>query len=98
MEVLLIVTVEGLGDKEIFEKHLKKEGFEQVEDEPFAYHGETTTSLLNTETFILHVLKEALNKADFFTCKAIFQVGENPIKAYFIDKEAKEFTRIKDPD
>lgn len=97
MEVLLIVNVEGLEDREVFEKHLKKEGFDTIEDEPFAYHGETTTSLMHTETFILHVVKEGLEKAGFFTCKAIFQVGENEMKAFMIDKQSNEFVQLQGP-
>lgn len=97
MDVLLLVYIEGLEKKEIFEKHLKKEGFEPLKEEAFAYMGKTTTSLIHTETFILHVLKEALYKGDFLTCKTIFQVGENPMKAYFIDKDSKEFIQLQDP-
>jgi hypothetical protein len=97
MEVLLVIEVEGLEDKDVFEKHLKKEGFEPVEDEAFAYHGQTTTSLMNTETFILHVTKEALKQAGFFTCKVIFQVGKNPMKAFVLDKKEKDFTQVQSP-
>jgi hypothetical protein len=97
MEVLLVIEVEGLEDKVVFEEHLKKEGFKPVEDESFAYHGQTTTSLMNTETFILHVTKEALKKAGFFKCKVIFQVGKNPMKAFVLDKKEKDFTQVQSP-
>ncbi|MBE0492058.1 MAG: hypothetical protein IBX44_07385 [Sulfurospirillum sp.] len=87
MEVVLIVDIENLGDKQVFEKHLFEEGFVSVANEPFAYHGTTSTSLLSTETFILQVLKEALELAGFSTCKAIFQVGENGLKTYSVISE-----------
>jgi hypothetical protein len=94
MEVLLIVEVEGLEDKELFDKHLKEEGFDIIDGEEFAYNGTTTTSLLHTQTFILHVTKEALKKAGFSTCKIIFQIGENPMEAYKFSKKSNEFLSV----
>jgi hypothetical protein len=52
---------------------------------------------MNTETFILHVTKEALKQAGFFTCKVIFQVGKNPMKAFVLDKKEKDFTQVQSP-
>lgn len=95
MDVILITQVENLGDRDIFEKHLKKEGFLPIENESFAYQGSTTTSLMHTETFILHIVKDALNQARFSTCKLIFQVGNNEMKAFMIEKNQEEFIRAQ---
>lgn len=95
MEVLLIASIEGLEDKGAFEGVLKKEGLECIEDEEFAYMGETTTSLLHTKTFLLHVCKEALMKGGFKEGKIIFQIGENPMEAYVYDHGMKDFVAVK---
>lgn len=94
MEVLLVVNCEDMQNQDAFEEHLESEGFLPIEDEPFAYGGVTSTSLMNTETFILHVTKEALSKTEFSTCNIIFQVGENPIKAFGFNKNNKEFNEV----
>ena len=58
MKVILIVEVEGLEDKSIFEKHLKKEGFTPVENEEFAYDGDTTHIFLAHEHLSMKSLKK----------------------------------------
>ena len=37
IEVLVLLDVGGLEDKEKFEKHVKREGFKPVEGEDFVY-------------------------------------------------------------
>lgn len=95
MHVVLIVEVEELKDKKIFEKHLKKEGFTPVLGEEFAYDGETSTHLYSTRAFILEVVEKGLIKSGFSTCKIIFQVGENPMEAYIYDTLHQEFTATR---
>ena len=94
MNVILIVEVEGLNDKTIFEKHLKKEGFTPIPEEVFAYEGDTTTHLFSTRAFILEVVEKGLKKSGFLTCKIIFQVGENAMEAYLFNHENDSFEQV----
>lgn len=91
MKVILIIDIKGLDDKTLFEKHLKKEGFTPIEDEEFAYEGDTTTHLNNTKAFILNIVKKGLKITAFEKCKIIFQVGENPMEAYEFSKKDDDF-------
>ena len=93
--VILIIEVQDLIDRDIFEKHLKKEGFLPIKGEEFAYEGEAHTHLFNTRAYILEVVSKGLFKTDFSDCKIIFQIGENPMEAYIFDKEKKDFAEIK---
>jgi len=95
MKVLLIVEVEGLKDKTLFEKYLKKEGFTPIENEIFAYEGNATTHLNSTRAYILEILHKALKITSFSTCKIIFQVGENPLEAYVFNKNNNNFKESK---
>lgn len=94
MKVILIVEVEGLNDKTIFEKHLKKEGFTPIPEEVFAYEGDTTTHMFSTRAFILEVVEKGLKKSGFLTCKIIFQVGENAMEAYLFNHENDSFEQV----
>lgn len=94
MQVVLIVEVEELTDKVVFEKHLKKEGFTPIPDEALAYEGDTTTHLFSTRAFIHEVVEKGLKKSGFQTCKIIFQVGENPMEAYSFNKEKDVFEQV----
>ena len=94
MKVILIVEVEGLSEKAIFEKHLKKEGFTPIPNEEFAYDGDTTTHLFSTRAFIHEVVEKGLKKSGFLTCKIIFQVGENPLEAYRFDTLQDSFVEV----
>ena len=94
MNVLLVVEVEGLNDKALFEKHLKKEGFTPIAEEPFTYEGDTTTHMFSTRAFILEVVEKGLKKSGFLTCKIIFQVGENPMEAYVFDTLQDVFNEV----
>ena len=94
MKVILIVDVSELEDKVLFERHLNKEGFTPIEDEDFAYEGDTSTDINSTKTYILVVVKEALKKTKFEKCKIIFQIGENPMEAYQFNKKDDEFDGV----
>ncbi len=91
MELLLIIDTENLKDKEIFEKHLKKEGFNPVENEQFVYTATSTTTTYATKAYILEVVKVALGKTQFDSCKLIFQLDELPFQAYKFDKAQNSF-------
>ncbi|WP_024955339.1 hypothetical protein [Sulfurospirillum arcachonense] len=94
MKVILIIDVKGLEDKDLFEKHLLKEGFSPIEDEEFAYEGETTTHLNNTKAYIVEVVTKGLQKTNFETCKIIFQVGDNAMEAYEFNKRENTFSGV----
>ena len=91
MKVVLVVDITGLQDKDIFNKHLKKEGFKQIIGEDFAYEGEAHTHLFNTRAYIIEVVSKGLAKTDFNDCKIIFQIGENPMETYIYNKDKKDF-------
>ena len=65
IEVLVLLDVGGLEDKEKFEKHVKKEGFNPVEGEDFVYTGHSTTTTFSTKAYILEVFKKGLQKNKF---------------------------------
>ena len=94
MHVVLIVDVEGLNDKVVFEKHLKKEGFTPIAGESFAYEGDTTTHMFSTRAFILEVVEKGLKKSGFASCKIMFQVGENPMEAYLFSQKNDTFEQV----
>lgn len=94
MHVVLIVDVEGLNDKVVFEKHLKKEGITPIVDENFAYEGDTTTHMFSTRAFILEVVEKGLKKSGFTSCKIMFQVGENAMEAYLFNHENDTFEQV----
>jgi len=94
LNVVLVVDVTKLKDKEIFNKHLKKEGFVPIKGEPFAYNGEAHTHLFNTRAYILEVVSKALGKTYFDSCKIMFQIGDNPMEVYVYNKEKNDFLEI----
>ena len=95
VEVLLVASIEGLLDKAVFEKHLKREGFTPIPDEPFTYLGESTTHKVNTVLYIHSALKRALAKAGFTACKIIFQIGDYPMEAYRYDLIKSDFVPVE---
>jgi len=56
LTVTLVIDVQGLKDKSIFDKHLSKEGFTLIKDEDFAYKGTAHTHLFNTRAYIMDVI------------------------------------------
>ena len=95
MKVVLIVDIKELKDKDLFEKHLKTEGFTPVDGEECAYEGNTSTHLESTRAYVLDTVTEGLKKVDFDTCKIIFQVGENSMEAYVFNKKDDGFNGVK---
>ncbi|MDD2383761.1 MAG: hypothetical protein PHN18_06180 [Sulfurospirillaceae bacterium] len=94
MQVILIVEANGLQDQEIFENHLKKEGFLPIEGESFAYEGTATTHLFSTRAYILEVVGKGLQKAGFNGCKIVFEVGKNPMEAYLFNVSKNLFEAV----
>ncbi len=91
-DVLVVVDVEKLKDKKVFDKYLRREGLKEVDGEEFAYLGKSSTPLFHTRAFIHDTLKKALKKVgDFKRCHIVIQLGENPPEGYRYDKEREEF-------
>lgn len=95
MKVALVVDVENLGDKQIFESHLLKEGFSRIKGEDFAYVGKAVSHLFNTRTYILEVVSKGLKKTSFDHCRIIFEIGDNPMEIFLFDKSKNEFLEFK---
>jgi hypothetical protein len=95
IEVLVIVDVTRLKDKEIFEKHVIKEGFVKVPNEEFVYTGKSTTTTFSTKAYILEVFKKGLQKTEFESCNMIFLLNETPYPPYVYDKTTNDFEEAK---
>ena len=91
IEVLVLLDVGGLEDKEKFEKHLKKEGFTPVEGEDFVYTAQSSTTTFSTKAYILEVFKKGLQKNKFNDANLIFLLNETPYPTYFYDKNTNDF-------
>ncbi len=96
IDVLVLLEVDGLEDKEKFEKHIKKEGFKKVENENFVYTGNSTTTTMATKAYILEVFKKGLVKAGFENAKLIFLLNEIAYPTYIYDKNTNDFEISKD--
>ena len=96
IDVLVLLDVGGLEDKERFEKHVKKEGFSVVEGENFAYSASSTTTTFATKAYILEVFKKGLQKTKFNEANLIFLLNETPYPPYYYDKDTNEFEQIKE--
>ena len=95
IEVLVLLDVGGLEDKEKFEKHVKKEGFNPVEEEDFVYTGHSTTTTFSTKAYILEVFKKGLQKNKFNDANLIFLLNETPYPTYYYDKETNDFELVQ---
>lgn len=96
IDVLILLDVQGLEDKEKFEKHLKKEGFKTVENEEFVYTGHSTTTTFSTKAYILEVFKKGLQKSGFSSASLVFLLNETPYPAYYYDKATNDFELAKE--
>jgi hypothetical protein len=95
IELLVILDVTGLKDKEIFEKHVMKEGFIKVPEEEFVYTAKSTTTTFATKAYILEVFKKGLQKTEFESCNMVFLLNETPYPAYVYDKSTNDFEEAK---
>ncbi len=91
IEVLVLIDVKNLADKEKFEKHVKKEGFVVVPEEPYVYTGESTTTTFATKAYILEVFKKGLEKTTFDECQMVFLLNETLYPASFYDNLTNNF-------
>ena len=97
IEVLVLLDVTPLEDKEKFEKHLKKEGFKTVENENFVYTAKSSTTTFATKAYILEVFKVGLQKVNFDgEANLVFLLNETPYPAYYFDKNTNEFELVKE--
>ncbi len=95
IELLVILEVSGLKDKEVFEKHVVKEGFIKVPDEEFVYTAKSSTTTFSTKAYILEVFKKGLQKTEFDSCNMVFLLNETPYPAYTYDKTTNDFEEVK---
>ncbi len=96
IELLVLLDVTFLEDKEKFEKHVKKEGFLKVEGEEFVYTAKSSTSLFSTRAYILEVFKVGLQKVNFKgEANLIFILNEISYPAYYYDKTTKGFELVQ---
>lgn len=95
IELLVILDVVGLKDKEIFEKHVIKEGFLKVPEEEFVYTGKSTTTTFATKAYILEVFKKGLQKTEFESCNMVFLLNETLYPPYVYDKTTNNFEEAK---
>lgn len=91
IDVLVLLDIKGLQDREKFEKHVKKEGFIKVENEEFVYTGNSTTTTFATKAYILEVFKKGLQKSGFEDASLVFLLNETPYPAYIYDKNTNDF-------
>jgi len=96
IEVLILLDVKNLGDKELFEKHIVREGFVIVPEEPFVYTGESSTTTFATKAYILGVFKKGLGKTTFDECSLVFLLNETPYPPYIYDKTTQDFELAPD--
>ncbi len=95
IELLVILEVENLKDKESFEKHLIKEGFQTVPQEEFVYTAISSTTTFATKAYILEVFRKGLEKTEFDSCSMVFLLNETPYPAYTYDKTTNNFEEVK---
>ncbi|PLY07905.1 MAG: hypothetical protein C0625_04155 [Arcobacter sp.] len=96
MEVLVLLDVEALEDKEKFEKHVKREGFIVVEEEEFVYTAKSSTTMFSTKAYILEVFKKGLQKTNFESANLVFLLNETPYPPYYYDKTINEFELVEE--
>lgn len=91
MEVLVLLDVTNLEKKDLFETHVKKEGFKVLEDEEFVYTAQSTTTTFSTKAYILEVFKKALQKTTFDKASMVFLLNETAYPTYIYDKSTNDF-------
>lgn len=95
IDVLVLLDVVNLKDKQKFEQHVSKEGFFAVEGEQFVYTGNSTTTTFSTKAYILEVFKKALQKTEFQKANLVFLLNETPYPPYYYDKNINDFEEVK---
>ena len=95
LDVLVLLDVGGLEDKEKFNKHVKREGFTAVEGEDFVYTAKSSTTTFSTKAYILEVFKKGLQKSGFQDANLVFLLNETPYPPYYYDKTTNDFEEVK---
>lgn len=95
MEVLVILDINKLENQELFEAHIKKEGFTVQENENFVYTANSSTSMFATKAYILEVFKKALKTTSFDEASMVFLLNETSYPAYFYDERTNDFELIE---
>lgn len=91
MEVLVLLEIKDIEDKEKFEKHVKKEGFKVEENEEFVYTAQSSTQTFATKAYILEVFRKGLQKTSFDSASMVFLLDETPYPTYTYDKNTNDF-------
>ncbi len=95
-EVIIVVDIKNLEDKNSFDNYLGREGLKKIKGENFVYEGISSTPVFNTRAFIFDVVKKALQKGkNFDKCKMIIKLGKNQLEWYKYDKESHFFVEAK---
>ena len=96
INVLVLLDIKGLEDKQAFENHLSKEGFNTVENEEFAYIGTSTTTIPTTKVYIVEVFAEALQTQNFKgEANLIFLLNETPYPTLSFDADTNQFKVVQ---
>ncbi len=95
IELLVLLDVSNIQDKQRFEKHLRKEGFKVVEEENFVYTAKSSTTTFATKAYILEVFAKGLQKVGFGDANLVFLLNETPYPPYYYDKNTKCFEEVK---
>jgi hypothetical protein len=96
INVVVLLDIKGLEDKQAFESHLSKEGFANVENEEFAYIGTSTTTIPTTKVYIVEVFAEALQMQNFKgEANLIFLLNETPYPTLRFDTSSNQFKVIE---
>ena len=93
-DVIIVLDIQGLNDRQAMEKHLRREGLKTIEGEPFAYMGSTTTHKINTLLYVHDGVKKAIHKGGFSSCNMMVSIGEEPMESYRFDRERDAFVLL----
>ena len=91
IEILVLLEVKDLENKEVFEKHNKKEGFIKVPNEEYVYTAESSTTTFATKAYILEVFAKAMQKGISTKSSLVFLLNETPYPNYTYDEKTKMF-------
>ena len=91
IDLLVVMDVKNLRNKDLFEKHLQQEGFELVPNEKYTYQAKSTTTTFATKAYILNAFAQGLQKTTFDRCQIAFLLNETMYPTYIYDKKTHSF-------
>jgi len=94
LDVLVVLDIEGVEDRDAMEKHLRREGLHAIDGENFAYLGSTTTEKINTLLYVLDGVKKAIKKGGFSRCTMMVSIGDYPMESYRYDRDKEDFVLV----